>query len=135
VPYFQRLGINTIIILDIDMSKVHSGCMQKLRDAGIYVLFQLNGRVKEAYTLNGIPYIVWDYHYYDHFRAVVDEFQQYPNTLGFFFGIGRASSVWMPKTKASLIYLKEYIRQKGYRAIPVGWTQQVIFRNVRRALS
>jgi 1,3-beta-glucanosyltransferase GAS1 len=134
VPYFQRLGINTLIILDVDTTAVHTSCMQKLRDAGIYVLIQLNGRVRKAYTYNGIPYVTWDYRFYDHFRNVIDGFQQYPNTLGFFLGSSRASSLWMPLAKTAVIYLKDYISQKGYRSIPVGFMHQVISRTFRRAL-
>jgi hypothetical protein len=65
---------------------------------------------------------------------VIDGFQQYPNTLGFFLGSSRASSLWIPLAKTAVIYLKDYIGQKGYRSIPVGFMHQVISRIFRRAL-
>jgi hypothetical protein len=124
LPYFQRLGINTVIISGVDTTADHTSCMQVLQNAGIYVLVQLNGRVRTAYTMEGVPFVNVDYHFYDHFRDVVDGFQRYPNTLGF-FTVARATSVFLSKTKTTMIYLKDYIRQKGYRSIPVGFMHEV----------
>ena len=63
IPYLQRLGVNTIVILDTDPTLSHETCMTKLDSAGIYVLVQLTGRRKWGnFIYNGrsiSPIFVW----------------------------------------------------------------------------
>jgi hypothetical protein len=125
IPYLQNLGINTLLILDVDTRASHSACMQALHKAGIYVLFQLNGRVRQAYSVNGATYTPWDYQLYEHFQKTIDIFQQFPNTLGFFIGSSVISDKIVVRGKAGVIHMKEYVRTKGYRNIPIGWMNQV----------
>src|ERR1700712_5596376 len=68
IPYFQKLGINTLLILDVDTRASHSACMLALQKAGIHVLFQLNGRAPGQVWINGAVRQEWGYEYYDHFR-------------------------------------------------------------------
>jgi hypothetical protein len=127
IPYFQKLGINTIIILDVDTTASHSTCMQMLQNAGIYVLFQLNGRARSSVSVNGRIYSTWDYEFYEHFQKTIDAFQPFPNTLGFFVGSRVISSKLLVKGKASIVHMKQYINSKRYRAIPIGWMNEVGF--------
>lgn len=42
IPYFQKLGLNAIRVYSVDNTQDHSECMQKLEDAGIYVILDVN---------------------------------------------------------------------------------------------
>jgi hypothetical protein len=135
IPYFQKLGINTIIILDFDPTASHSACMQMLQNAGIYVLIQLNGRTRSSYVVDGKSFSNWDYQFYQHFQKSIDTFQQYPNTLGFYIGSSVISPKILVKGKAALIHMKDYINSKKYRAIPIGWKNEVGRREVNQSMS
>src|ERR1700753_2996099 len=45
IPYFKELGINTLYILHIRSQSSHADCMNQLRDAGIYVILNLGGKL------------------------------------------------------------------------------------------
>jgi hypothetical protein len=121
IPNFIKLNINTIFIDGVDVTQDHSICMSQLEDAGIYVLVNLNGLSKRSFLLNGILSSYWDYHKYEHVEAVIDEYQKYSNTLGFVYAMARMDGGRLPQMKALIIHMKEYIKQKNYRRIPVGY--------------
>lgn len=73
-----ELGTNTIRVYHVDSSSDHSDCMSVLADAGIYVLADLD--TFDTYILPDSPW--WNQTQYERFTAVMDEFQQYDNTLG-----------------------------------------------------
>ncbi|KAK7748002.1 hypothetical protein SLS53_001254 [Cytospora paraplurivora] len=118
----QELGANSIRVYHVDASSDHSDCMSTFADAGIYLLVDLD--TFGTYILPTTPW--WNQTQYERFSAVMDEFQQYDNTLGFFVGnevIAQASqSLAAPFIKAAARDMKAYRDAKGYREIPVGYS-------------
>ncbi|KAH8778775.1 Glucanosyltransferase-domain-containing protein [Diaporthe sp. PMI_573] len=118
----QDLGVNSIRVYHVDASKDHSDCMSTLADAGIYLLVDLD--TFDTYILPTSPW--WNQTQYERFTEVMDEFQKYDNTLGFFVGnevIAQASqSLAATFIKASARDMKAYRNSKGYRTIPVGYS-------------
>lgn len=68
----------------------------------------------------------WTTAQYDSFAAVMDEFQQYDNTAGFFVGnevLDNANQSYAaPYIKAAARDMKAYRDAKGYRDIPIGYS-------------
>jgi hypothetical protein len=126
LPHLRRLGINTLFVSNTDPQKPHAGCMRLFQDAGIYVMvtpFNRNGISTESLPTwdNGtfpFDYRLWEYGFHH-----VDAFVQYPNTLGFTVPLADHTTDLVrqiPWNKAMVRDLKEYIRSKGYRNVPVG---------------
>lgn len=121
VPYLQELRTNVIRTYYINASADHTECMQLLADAGIYVVSDLSSTT-EAIDRSDPE---WNVALYDHYTAVIDELQQYNNTIGFFAGNEIANS---PSTtdgtayaKAAVRDMKKYIKEKNYRSMGVGY--------------
>ena len=49
IPYFKKLGLNTIRVYTVDNSKNHDQCMNALAEAGIYLALDVN---TPNYSLN-----------------------------------------------------------------------------------
>lgn len=79
----QELGANSIRVYHVDPSSDHSACMSSFSDAGIYLLVDLD--TFDTYILPDSPW--WNQTQYERYTAVMDEFQQYDNTLGVRFMI------------------------------------------------
>lgn len=77
----QELGANSIRVYHVDPSSDHTDCMNTLADAGIYLLVDLD--TFDTYILPDSPW--WNQTQYERYTAVMDEFQQYDNTLGVSF--------------------------------------------------
>jgi Glucanosyltransferase len=98
--------------------------MQILQNAGIYVLFILNGNTGLSYrSTDGEKYLHWDYNLYDNFQKTIDMYQKYQNTLGFLLS-GKEVRVLI-YAKSALSDLRDYMRKKKYRDLPIGWWNQV----------
>lgn len=118
----QTLGANMIRVYHVDPDADHSACMTAMANAGIYLFVDLD-------TFNtqinpGLP--MWNQTQYEAFQKVMDEFQQYDNTAGFFIGnevmtTGNDSAA-APYIKAAARDMKAYRDSKGYRKIPVGYS-------------
>jgi Glucanosyltransferase len=114
-----------VYAITIDTRQDHSYCMKLFEDAGIGLFIQLNlqGPNLPAANYNGDRYIYLDYNVMDYFTAVIDEFQMYPNTLGFFhigediYKPGMQSITWK---KMTIRENKKHMAKKGYRPIPIG---------------
>jgi hypothetical protein len=97
--------------------------MRLLQEAGIYVLVILNMRNMNIDMTNGPGYARWDYSYYDLLTRLVDAFQVYPNTLGFAFDLNDNAVAGVEHIgfdKTLIRDMKQYIKSKNYRTIPVG---------------
>lgn len=114
--------MNVVRAYAVDPTQDHSECMEELAAAGIYVLAGLGGSKNEN-IIGSSP--AWDYGLYQRYQSVVDTFQNYTNVLGFFAGNEVANTTEttaaMAFVKAAVRDTKAYIRQKGYRDIPVGY--------------
>lgn len=98
--------------------------MTALADAGIYLVLDVN---TPLYSLNRAdPQPSYNDVYLQSLFATIDAFHSYPNTLAFFSGNevvnDGPSSNAAPYVKAVTRDLRQYIRSRGYRTIPVGYS-------------
>lgn len=119
--HLRDLGVNVVRVYQVDPHADHTECLEAFADAGIYVLADLS---EPSRSINReAP--VWDAQLLDRYTSVVDALQAYPNVLGFFAGNEVTNSKYntdaSPFVKAAIRDVKKYIRERGYRAIPVGY--------------
>lgn len=122
IPYFQRLGLNTLRVYAIDPTKNHDICMEALMEAGIYVLLDLSE--PDASINRDSP--LWDVTIWKRYRDVVDTMHGYRNILGFFAGNevvnDNTNTQAAAFVKAAIRDTKKYIEESNYRRIPVGYS-------------
>nr|POE88288.1 1,3-beta-glucanosyltransferase gel1 [Quercus suber] len=134
IPYFQQLGLNTIRVYTVDNSKNHDQCMSALADAGIYLALDVN---TPNYSINrgSATAAATSYNptYLQSIFATIDAFAGYSNTLLFFSGNevinDGATTVAAPYVKAVTRDMKQYISERGYRSIPVGYSAADVAEN------
>ena len=124
IAEFQKLGINTVRIYTVDNTADHDPCMSALADAGIYLVLDVN---TPFYSLNRAdPNPSYNDVYLQNVFATIDAFAKYDNTLAFFSGNevinDPTSSKAAPYVKAVTRDVRQYIRNRGYRTIPVGYS-------------
>ncbi|KAA8647746.1 hypothetical protein EYZ11_000185 [Aspergillus tanneri] len=124
IKNFKDLGLNTIRVYSVDNSQEHDECMNALADAGIYLVLDVN---TPKYSLNrASPKESYNDIYLQYIFATVDKFAKYKNTLAFFSGNevinDGPSSKAAPYVKAVTRDLRQYIRSRKYREIPVGYS-------------
>lgn len=131
IPVFQDLGINTIRVYTVDNSLDHTKCMQMLSDAGIYLILDINtpGASISRYD----PACSYNADYLQSVFATIDAFAGYDNILGFFAGNEVINSENTTNTatyvKAVVRDMKKYLKARGYRQIPVGYSAADIVSN------
>lgn len=124
IPKFKALGLNTIRVYSVDNSQNHDECMNALADAGIYLILDIN---TPKYAINRKdPAPSYNAVYLQYVFATVEMFASYPNTLAFFSGNevvnDAASSVAAPWVKATTRDVREYLRKRNLRQVPVGYS-------------
>lgn len=125
IAEFKKLGLNTIRVYTVDNSKNHDACMSALEAAGIYLALDVN---TPKYSLNRQDVAVsYNDVYLQSVFATIDAFAGYSNTLLFFSGNEvlndtQASTKAAPYVKAVNRDMKQYIGERGYRDIPVGYS-------------
>jgi 1,3-beta-glucanosyltransferase GAS1 len=116
------LGANTIRVYHVDSSQDHTACMQTFADAGIYLFVDLD--TFDTQINPDKP--AWNETQLRAFEKVMDEFQKYPNTAGFFVGnevlTTGNNSIAAPYVKAAARDTKAYRDSKHYRKIPIGYS-------------
>ena len=125
IPKFKELGVNTIRVYSVDNAKDHKECMQQLADAGIYLVLDVNN--PEYSIRRDKPGQSYNAEYLQSIFASIDEFQKYDNTLAFFSGNEvindeKGSTKTAPYVKATTRDMRQYITERGYRKIPVGYS-------------
>jgi Glucanosyltransferase len=123
IPHMLKLGINTVLVSGINSAFDHKTCMQQFLDANIYVIVTLNGRNELRFFADGDYIDPFDYTLFDRFNKLADQFNKYPNMLGFMLQLDDdavANLGALPGRKTIIRALKQYIRSKNYRDIPVG---------------
>jgi len=131
IAYFKQLGINTIRVYTIDNSKNHDDCMHALAEAGIYLALDVNS---PNYSLNRAdPAPSYNPTYLQSVFATIDAFAGYTNLLLFFSGnedVNDATNTQSaPYVKAVTRDMKQYIGERGYRSIPVGYAAADVSQN------
>lgn len=122
VKYFIQLETNVLRIYAINSSLDHSSCMKTFADAGIYIIADLS---EPDLSINrDSP--EWNLDLYERYTDVVDEFVKYDNVLGFFAGNevtnNKSNADASPFVKAAVRDIKQYISDKNYTKIPVGYS-------------
>lgn len=118
IPWLLKLNANTIFVGGLDPSQDHTPCMNAFAAAGIYVVVRSSSE----------SLVSWSYEHYEHFLGVIDNMAGYENTLGILAGTVAATPDLAKNAtinnyallRATVRDLKKHIREKKYRAIPVG---------------
>ncbi|KAF7549909.1 hypothetical protein G7046_g8185 [Stylonectria norvegica] len=125
IAKFKDLGVNTVRVYAVDNKADHDVCMQALNDAGIYLVLDVNN---PKYSINQIdPAPSYNADYLQNVFATVEVFAKYSNTLAFFSGNEvindmKDTDKSAPYVKAVTRDMKNYIRARGLRKIPVGYS-------------
>ncbi|KAI5949687.1 hypothetical protein CANMA_005494 [Candida margitis] len=121
LDFLKELGVNVVRIYQINPNANHDVCMDAFAEAGIYILADLS----EPYTSIRRDFPRWDTELLSRYQSVVDSLQEYNNVLGFFAGNEVANSQQnidaVPFVRSAVRDVKQYIHDKGYRKIPVGY--------------
>jgi 1,3-beta-glucanosyltransferase GAS5 len=132
IAEFKKLGVNTIRVYITDNSANHDACMNALADAGIYVILDANNPL---YSINRYdPGASYNSVYLQSVFATIDAFEKYTNTLAFFSGNevindNVTSTLSARYVKATTRDMRQYISERGYRAIPVGYSAADVAQN------
>ncbi|CAK7220474.1 1,3-beta-glucanosyltransferase [Sporothrix curviconia] len=132
IAEFKKLGVNTIRVYTIDNSKTHDDCMNALAAAGIYLILDVNNPLYSINRENPAP--SYNAVYLQSVFATIDEFVKYPNTMAFFSGnevinSTAASTLSAPYVKAVTRDMRQYISERGYRKVPVGYSAADVSQN------
>ncbi|KAK3945986.1 Glucanosyltransferase-domain-containing protein [Diplogelasinospora grovesii] len=132
IAEFKKLGVNTIRVYITDNSANHDTCMNALADAGIYVIIDANNPL---YSINRFePAASYNTAYLQSVFATIDEFIKYPNTMAFFSGNevindNVTSTLSARYVKATTRDMRQYIGNRGYRKVPVGYSAADVSQN------
>jgi hypothetical protein len=115
IPYLKELGVNTLFIGFVRHESVHTTCLSKFQDAGIYVLVNLESPSAALASTE-----TWDHAMYQRYTRIINSLAKFSNVLGFWIlGVPQAQ----PLLRAAVRDIKQYMRDTGHRAIPIGaWT-------------
>ena len=131
IKYFKELGINTIRIYSIDNTADHDECMEKLADAGIYVIFDVN--IPNASIARDDAKCSYNTMYLNEVLATVLKMAKYDNTLGYFAANevinDEDSTKAASYVKAVVRDMKTFIKNRKIRAIPVGYSAADVAEN------
>ena len=106
--------------------------MNALAAAGIYLILDVNNPLYSINRENPAP--SYNAVYLQSVFATIDEFVKYPNTMAFFSGnevvnSTAASTLSAPYVKAVTRDMRQYISERGYRKVPVGYSAADVSQN------
>ncbi|EEY14426.1 1,3-beta-glucanosyltransferase gel1 [Verticillium alfalfae VaMs.102] len=124
IERFRRLGVNAVRVYSLDNNENHDECMDLLADAGIYLMADVNS---PDYSINREePHPSYNADYLQSVFATVEMFAQYDNTMLFFSGNevvdNENNTDSAPYVKATTRDIKNYLRARGLRQVPVGYS-------------
>lgn len=131
IAKFKELGTNVVRVYIVDNTLNHDTCMQLLADAGIYLVVDAS---TPKYSINRAdPAPSYNAVYLQSVFATIDMFAQYSNTLAFFSGNevinDDKTTACAPYVKATTRDMRQYIKSKKYRSIPVGYSAADVSEN------
>lgn len=132
IEEFRDLGINVIRVYAVDNSADHDECMQMLDEAGIYLVLDANN---PDYSINRAdPHPSYNAAYLQSVFATIEMFAQYDNTLAFFSGNEVMNhepdtDLAAPYVKAVTRDMRNYMRTRGLRQVPVGYSAADVAEN------
>jgi hypothetical protein len=131
IAEFKKLGVNTVRVYSVDNTANHDTCMSALDAAGIYLVLDVN---TPKYSINRLePAISYNDVYLQSVFATIDAFAKYSNVLAFFSGNevinDGATTACAPYVKAVTRDMRQYIKARGYRQIPVGYSAADVSQN------
>ncbi|KAK6203919.1 Glycolipid anchored surface protein 4 precursor [Pestalotiopsis sp. IQ-011] len=123
----QVLGVNTIRVYNLSPDINHDECASIFNAAGMYMVIDVNSPLVGESLNSEKPWESYYAAYLNRTFAIVDNFKNYPNLLGFFSGNEVISSVDEGETAPPYIRavtrdLKQYIKNHADRSIPVGYS-------------
>jgi len=122
LPYLLELSTNTLRVYAVNTSVDHSDCMDLFAQHGIYIIADLS-QPSESINRNSPE---WNLNLYKRYTDVVDSLNNYTNVLGFFAGNevtnNKSNTDASAFVKAAIRDTKAYIKDQGYRNIPVGYS-------------
>ncbi|ODQ67059.1 hypothetical protein NADFUDRAFT_81674 [Nadsonia fulvescens var. elongata DSM 6958] len=122
LPYLKSLNTNTLRVYAINTTLDHDDCMNLFAENDIYVIADLS---QPSESINRDD-PTWSVELYKRYTDVVDAMHGYTNVLGFFAGNevtnNNTNTDASPFVKAAVRDMKSYIKEKDYRAIPVGYS-------------
>ncbi|KAI1813031.1 glycoside hydrolase family 72 protein [Poronia punctata] len=123
----QILGVNTIRVYNLDPSLNHDECASIFNKAGMYMLIDVNSPLVGESLNSAEPWTSYYAAYVERTFAIVENFKNYPNLLGFFSGNEVIDAVKTgahapPYIRAVTRDLKNYIKKHADREIPVGYS-------------
>ncbi|KAH7068900.1 Glucanosyltransferase-domain-containing protein [Paraphoma chrysanthemicola] len=123
----QRLGVNTIRVYNIDPSLDHSACASIFNAAGIYMILDVNSPFQGESINRAEPWTSYHKDYLTRIFGVVENFKNFPNTLGFFSANEVMNDLNTAEFNPQYIRavqrdLKNYIKKHASRTIPVGYS-------------
>lgn len=125
IKYFEDLGVNTIRVYLVDNTANHDECMQKLADAGIYLILDVN-IPRALIARDSGANCSYNTMYLNEVLATVKVMSQYNNTLGFFAANEVINDVLTTPAatyvKAVVRDIKNFQRNTDLRLIPVGYS-------------
>lgn len=116
IPYLTALRTNTIRVygVNVNASGTHDDCVNAFADAGMYILIDLGSPTDSIDRDNP----TWEVALYERYTAVIDDFANYTNVIGFFAGNEVSNSANTTEAsayvKAAVRDSKAYIAAQGY---------------------
>lgn len=126
IPYLLNLGVNTLYVSGYNANRNQKACMQQLSDAGLYVLVVINVQSEILEPFNGTITYEDGYVNVNHMIRAGEFFRKWNNTLGLALWLGTfinyadVPPVVLPLNKRYIGDLKDYMRDRSYRSIPIG---------------
>ncbi|KAI1337671.1 beta-glucanosyltransferase gel2 [Xylariaceae sp. FL0016] len=123
----QVLGVNTIRVYNLDPNLNHDECASIFNSAGMYMIIDVNSPLAGESLNSAKPWESYYDTYLNRTFAIVENFKNYPNLLGFFSGnevidAVKTGATAPPYIRAVTRDLKNYIKNNADRQIPVGYS-------------
>ncbi|KAH7112570.1 Glucanosyltransferase-domain-containing protein [Dendryphion nanum] len=122
IPFLLQLRVNVVRVSNIDVSKDHKECLDAFADAGIYIMAEM--RSPTQWMEPKPEWTRWDVPLFQQYISVAEQLSNFTNVLGFVLGDtgDRAeNSPGLPFFKAAIRDIREHVKQKNMREVPIGW--------------